>query len=134
MFRRAVRLASTRSSRCAANSHSPGTSAERTMIILIRRIVVGLRNLFGMGRVERELDDELRGYLEAAIDRQMQGGRDRDEATRAARAEMGSVAAIKDYTREAGWEFTLETIWQDVKYAGRTLRKSPAFTSAAVFT
>jgi predicted permease len=103
-------------------------------MIIIRRILAGLRTLVAANRSDRQLDDELRAYLEVAIEQKMQGGLPRDEATRAARAEMGSVEAIKDYTRDAGWEVTVDTVWRDVRHAVRTLRRSPAFTTVAILT
>ncbi len=103
-------------------------------MILIRRIIGGLRGLFATDRLERELDDELHAYLEAAIERKMREGMDRERATRAARVEMGSVAAIKDFTRDAGWEVALETSWRDLRHGVRTLRRSPAFAALAILT
>jgi hypothetical protein len=100
----------------------------------VRRFAAGLRALFQRHRDERDLDEELRGYLEASIEQHLRAGLTRDQATRAARAEMGSVAAIKDHTRDAGWETTLETAWRDLRYAARTVRKSPAFSAVAVVT
>ena len=51
-----------------------------------------------------------------------------------ARAEMGSVDAVKDSVRDVGWESVVESVWQDVRFAFRMLRKQPAFTAAAVAT
>ena len=98
------------------------------------RLVGGLKALVRRPRVERELDEELRAYLESAIDDKVRGGLAREDATRAARAAMGSLEAIKDHTRDVGWETRLEGVCRDVSYAARTLRKSPAFTAAAVLT
>ena len=36
--------------------------------------------------------------------------------------------------RDAGWESTLESIWQDARYAVRRLRKSPGFTVVIALT
>src|SRR5688572_6827501 len=103
-------------------------------MLILRRIVLGLRALLTKGRVERDLDDELRAYLDTSIRQKMAAGMSREQATRAARLELGSLTAVKDYTRDAGWESALDTTSRDVRYALRTLRKSPAFSAVATGT
>lgn len=96
------------------------------------RLVRGLRALFSPTRIDRELDDELRGFLDHSIEDKMSRGATRDAATRAARLELGSAAAVKDRVRDAGWETHAELLWQDVRHALRTLRRTPSFTVVAV--
>ncbi len=57
-----------------------------------------------------------------------------EDARRAARAEIGSLEAVKEGVRDVGWESRIETIWRDVLYAVRTLRASPSFTLIAILT
>jgi len=98
----------------------------------LHRAVSGVLALLRRSRVERELDAELRDYLDAAIDDKMRAGLSRAEAARAARSEMGSLEAVKDQTRDAGWETRVEILWRDVRYAARTLSRSPAFSAVAI--
>ena len=98
------------------------------------RLGRGLEALFRKKQVEQDLDEELHAYLEASIEAKMRAGMAPEEARRAARAELGSLEAVKDHTRDAGWETGLENLWRDVCYAVRTLRKAPAFSAVAVLT
>ena len=99
-----------------------------------RRALAGIRTLFHRDQVEQDLDEELRAYLDAAIERHMQAGLSREAATRAARIELGSTTAIAQRVREAGWESALESIWQDLRLATRGLRRSPGFALVAILT
>ena len=100
----------------------------------IQTIVAGVRALIRKKEAEREMDEELRGYLDAAAKDKLLSGMSQEEALRAARVEMGSVDAVKDEIRRAGWESRLETLWQDVRYGLRQLKRNPGFTTVVVIT
>jgi predicted permease len=100
----------------------------------LRRVIGGLKALFRRSRDERELDEELRAYLECSVAAKIADGMTPEDARRAARIELGSIESVKDYTRDAGWEVAVEHAWRDVLYALRTLRRSPMFAAVVVVT
>jgi len=100
----------------------------------LQSIVEGLRALFHKKEVEQEMDEELRGYLDAAVKEKMRSGMNQEQALRAARVEMGSMDAVKEEIRSVGWEAIVETLWQDIRYGLRQLKRNPGFTAVAVIT
>jgi predicted permease len=100
----------------------------------MRRFFHGLRALLRRRELEQDLDDEIRAYVDAAVERNLASGMSQEEAVRAARLGVGSVAATKDAVRDVGWESKLESIWQDVRHALRGLRRSPGFAAVAILT
>jgi putative ABC transport system permease protein len=99
---------------------------------LVNRVGSGVRGLFRKKKLERELDDELRDYLNTAIEQKMSSGMSRADSTRAARAELGSVEAVKDEVRDVAWETRVDTFVQDLRFAVRSFLRAPRFTIPAL--
>jgi predicted permease len=101
---------------------------------LLRSIAGGLRSLFRKEQASKDLDEELNGFLEMAAEEEMQQGMNRKDALRAVRLKRGSLEGTKEVVRSAGWEFFVETLWQDFHFALRQLRRNPGFALAAILT
>ena len=83
---------------------------------------------------EDRLDRELRFHLESRIGDNIRAGMSEPEARRQARLEFGGLEGVKEECREARGTAWLDSTWQDVRFSLRLLRKTPAFTVAAIAT
>ena len=81
-----------------------------------------------------DISVSIQEHFEEKIEELIDAGMSGEEAIRAAMREFGNVALIEQRAREV-WQWpTIESVWADVKFASRQLRKSPGFTAAVLFT
>jgi predicted permease len=100
--------------------------------------------LFGRSRgaVAAEVDEELRFHLDERTAELEAGGLGPRAAREAAMAEMGDldevrrslVSLTERRRRREGWTMKLEGLMQDLRYAARTLRRSPGYALTVILT
>src|SRR5215831_4802564 len=83
---------------------------------------------------EIELTDELRSHLEMAIEQRIQRGESPVAARDNALREFGNVGHVKEVTREMWGGVWLDRLRQDLRFAARSLWRSPTFTIVAALT
>ena len=91
-----------------------------------------LRSILRRSQVEHELDEELGFHLEARIRHEIAAGRTPEEARRIALRAMHGIEQHKEECRDMRHVNVIDHLRQDVRYAVRTLARSPGFTVAAL--
>ena len=93
-----------------------------------------LCGLFNRQRREREFAEELDSHLALHTEDNLRAGMAPEEAQRQALIKLGGVALTQERYREQRGLPMLETLWQNLRFGARRLKKNPGFTLIAVVT
>ncbi len=100
----------------------------------IRRLMMAWRSLFRRARVEQDLDRELEFHLEQQTAEHVAAGMNAEEARAAALRSIGGLVRVKEACRDSLGVRLTDDVRQDVRFAVRTLLRTPGFTSAAILS
>ena len=91
-----------------------------------------LRRLLRRGRLERELDAELRYHVDRQVEANIRAGMSQQEARRTARLEFGGVDQIRELCRDARGTAWVDDLARDIRFGRRLLSKERGVAAVAV--
>jgi predicted permease len=101
---------------------------------LLSRIKAAVRNLFHKDRVERELEAEVRAYVDTVTEERIAAGMSYADARRTALAGFGGAEQVKQAVRDSRAGALVDSIGQDIRFGLRQLRRNPAYSVTAILT
>ena len=101
---------------------------------ILRTVLARVRALRRFAQADRDLDDELRAYVDARAASYERRGLAPSEAKRAALLEVEGVDQVKERVRDVRIGSTLEAAARDARYGARVLWRSPGYALVVVMT
>jgi len=102
--------------------------------VTLTRMRSFFRNLFHKETVDAQLDEEVSSYLGMLIEEKVRSGMSREQATRAAKIELGGSDQVKEHVREVRSGAWLESFVQDVRFGMRMIGRNPGFSGLVILT
>jgi len=100
----------------------------------LRSIFSGIESLLHPSKRNAEIEADVRHFRESAVEHRMRQGMSREDAERAARAEIRSVEMVRHKVWAAGWESLAESLWKDGVYGLRQVMRSPGLSIVAILS
>jgi predicted permease len=90
------------------------------------------RRFFRRGKADAELTEEMESYLGEEMDENIARGMPVEEARRKAYVKLGNPEQVRERLWQQNTVALIDNVWRDLKYATRTLGRSPGFSVIAV--
>jgi predicted permease len=97
-----------------------------------RPFIRGVSSLLNSRKADHDVSDEIEHYIEEATRAGISSGLSLDEASAAARRELGSATTVRMKVRESGWEIFITGLSSDFMFAFRQLKKNAGFAVTAI--
>ena len=104
------------------------------MMRRLRAFLSKIGALLALQKAGRAFDDEVQEHLRLLADRFMRQGMSANDAVSAARRQFGNTTLLRERQLEGRTFLSLFTVWRDICFGLRILRKSPGFTAVAAIS
>ncbi len=100
----------------------------------LRAWLLRCAGLFGKEQQSREFVEEIESHLQTHVEDNLRSGMSVEEARRQALIKLGGMQQLKENYQQRRSLPMLETLWSDIRFGMRMLRKNPGFTAVAMVT
>jgi macrolide transport system ATP-binding/permease protein len=101
----------------------------------LRRLKAKLIGLLSQTRrvqAAQEFDEEMKSHLAMHVEDNIRSGMSPEQAHREAILKLGGIEVTRQARREGATVVALESLWQDIRFAMRQMKKNPGFAFTAI--